>query len=93
MSAQQANSRRPWRTSRLPPLVGSKETCEILGITKMTLGRWLKPNSGTRGPDRTYMIPPQFIAAGPIWARSDVERFAEEIGRQRRPAGLAAADR
>jgi hypothetical protein len=31
------------------------------------------------------MISPQRIASGPIWARADVERFAQEFGRQRAP--------
>jgi len=83
--------RRPWRTPRLPELVGVKEACEILGVQKMTLNRWLRAGSGTLGPDHTYMIPPKRIEAGPVWARSDVERFAEEIGRQRAPAGQARA--
>jgi hypothetical protein len=86
-------ARRPWRTPRLPELVGSAEACEILGIQKMTLNRWLRPGSGNhescQGPDATYMIPPKRIKAGPVWARTDVVRFGEEIGRQR---ALAAAE-
>lgn len=80
-----------WRTARLPDLVGSKEACEILGVQKMTLRRWLEPGSGPYGPDRTYMIPPREIAAGPVWARSDVEHFREQIGRRRAPAVAAGA--
>lgn len=81
--------RRPWRTPRLPPLVGYKSACEILGVQKMTLSRWLKPGSGAAhssggfGPDKTYMIPPAKVDSGPVWVRSDVERFAIEMGRQR----------
>lgn len=85
--------RRPWRTYRLPDLVGAKEAIEILGITKMTLGRWLEPGSGTLGPNRTYMIPPKSVAATPIWVRSDVERFRDEIGRQRMLSKTARAAR
>lgn len=55
----------------------------LLGVQKMTLNRWLRPGSGEFGPDQTYMIPPKYIAAGPVWVKSDVERFAEEVGRQR----------
>lgn len=79
--------RRPWRTQRLPPLVGYKGACEILGVKKMTLSRWLLPGSGkgsvSFGPDKTYMIPPARVESGPVWVRSDVERFALEVGRQR----------
>jgi hypothetical protein len=82
-------ARRPWRTPRLPELVGAKEACEILGIQKMTLNRWMKPGSGPHGADGTYMIPPKRIDAGPVWVRSDVERFRDEIGRQRARAGEA----
>lgn len=84
-------ARRPWRTPRLPDLVGSQEACELLGIQKMTLNRWMKPGSGIHGEDGTYMIPPKRIKAGPVWVREDVERFAAEIGRQRAPAGHATA--
>lgn len=77
-------ARRPWRTPRLPDLVGNKEACEILGIKKMTLRRWMEPGSGPFGPDKTRMIEPRRVDAGPIWVRSDVERFRDEIGRQRR---------
>lgn len=79
-------ARRPWRTPRLPDLVGSKEACEILGIQKMTLNRWMRPGSGTLGDEETYMIPAKRVDAGPIWVKDDVERFAAEIGRQRAPA-------
>lgn len=77
----------------MPPLVGSKEACEILGIQKMTLNRWLKAGSGRLGDDRTYMIPPKRIDAGPVWVRADVERFRDTIGRQREPSQLAKAFR
>lgn len=86
-----AMARRPWRTQRLPDLVGSAEACEILGIQKMTLNRWMRPGSGPYGDDRTYMIPPKRIKASPVWVRSDIERFADEIGRQRARAGEAKA--
>lgn len=82
-------ARRPWRTARLPELASSKDACEILGIDKMSLWRWQQPGSGTLGPDRTYMIAGKKTAAGPVWVREDVERFAREIGRQRAPAGQA----
>jgi hypothetical protein len=82
---------RPWRTPRLPDLVGAVEACELLGIQKMTLNRWLKPGSGTddwsHGKDRTYMIEPKRIRSGPVWVKEDVVRFADEIGRQRAPVG------
>lgn len=79
-------ARRPWRTPRLPELVGNKEACQILGIQKMTMKRWLEPGSGPHGPDGTYMIPPRRIDAGPVWVKDDVLRFKQEIGRQRAPA-------
>jgi hypothetical protein len=89
---------RPWRTARLPELVGFAEACEILGVQKMTLKRWMEPGSGSSlpgggyGPDKTRMIPPQRIRSGPVWVREDVERFRDEVGRQRARAGAADAD-
>lgn len=80
-----------WETPSLPPLVGTKEACEILGIQKMTLHRWLQPGSGALGEDRTYMIPPKRIGASPVWVRADVERFRDEVGRQRSPSLATAA--
>lgn len=85
-------ARRAWRTPRLPDLVGLKETCLLLDVKKVTVLRWLEPGSGTLGPDKTYMIPPKRISSGPVWVRSDVERFANEIGRQRAPASAASSD-
>lgn len=88
--------RRPWRTPRLPDLVGFKEACEILGVQKMSLHRWQKKGSGANtpwggfGPDQTYMIPAARVQSGPLWDRRDVERFAAEIGRQRAAAGPSA---
>lgn len=84
-------SKRAWRTPRLPELAGLKDACAILGVRKMTLLRWMEPGSGTLGPDQTYMIPPKRISSGPVWVRSDLERFHDEIGRQRAPAGSASA--
>lgn len=66
-----------------------KEACEILGIEKMTLTRWLRPGSGSTlpgggyGEDKTRMITPKRIKSGPVWVKSDVERFRDEIGRER----------
>lgn len=85
---------RPWRTPRLPPSVGFKGACEILGVQKMTLNRWLKPGSGVNtpwggfGPDKTYMIPPARVDSGPHWDQRDVVRFANDpmYGRQRAAA-------
>jgi hypothetical protein len=80
---------KPFQTPSLPPLVGAKEATAILGIQKMTLKRWLEPGSAGDGPGfqpgHTYLLPPQRVSAGPIWVRADIERFRDEIGRQRAP--------
>lgn len=46
-------------------------------------GPWTE--NGQYGANGTYMIQPRRISSGPVWVKSDVERFAEEIGRQRAP--------
>jgi hypothetical protein len=91
-----ASVKRPWRTPRLPRVVGIKGACALLGVHKTTLNHWMEPGSGTLGPDKTYMIPPRRVGDGsdeddgwPIWDRDDVVRFAVEIGRQRAPVGQA----
>jgi hypothetical protein len=71
------------KTDHLPDLVGLVEACEILGVTKSTVIRWLKPGSGQEPPDGTYMVAPQRLAMGPVWAREDIERFRDEAGRRR----------
>lgn len=83
---------RPWRTPRLPDLVGAKEAALILGVRKMTLLRWMEPQSGYLGPEQTYMIPPARIDAGPVWVRSDVEKFAAEVGPKRVQAPKRVAE-
>lgn len=75
-----------WETPRLPELASSKDAEAILGVDRMTLWRWQQPDSGSLGPDRTYIIPPKRTAAGPVWVREDLERFEIEVGRQRAPA-------
>lgn len=89
-------TRRPWRTARLPRVVGIKGASNLLGVHKTTLTKWMEPGSGELGPDKTYMVPPLRVGDGgdvddgwPIWAREDVVRFAQEIGRQRAPVGQA----
>ena len=98
-----AAAERPWRTPRLPRVVGIKGACAILGVHKTTLNHWLEPGSGPRmgerglGPDETYMIPPIRVWDGvsddpdgwPIWDAADIEHFAEKKGRIRAPVGQA----
>jgi hypothetical protein len=72
-----------WETDNLPALVGNKETCELLGIQKSTLARWMKPETGEHGPQRTYMIEWKTVNAGPVWDRRDVEDFAAMNPRRR----------
>ena len=76
----------PWRTPSLPPLCGFKSACEILGVGRMTLARWMQPDSGSFGSEQTRMVPPARIDSGPCWVRADVERFKVEYGRQRAAA-------
>ncbi len=90
---------RPWRTQRLPPLVGLKEAADIIDTTPNTLHRWLRAGSGnaesSHGPDDTYMIEPRRLDGSkrPVWVRSDVEEFAKYYGRQRAPVGETAAQK
>jgi hypothetical protein len=84
-------AKRPWRTFRLPDLVGHSEAARILGVDPMTLHRWLTPGSGVKtpwggfGPHRTRMIPPHPIegSKGGAWVRDDVVKFARDIGPDR----------
>lgn len=69
-------SSRKYQTPSLPPLVGIVEATEILGISKATIHRWI--NDG-------YLIEPVRISSGPVWAREDIERFRDELGRRRAP--------
>jgi len=80
--------RRPWGTPDLPQLVGFKGACEILGVGRMTMSRWMRPGTGSFGPEQTRMVPPARIDSGPLWVRADVVRFRDEVGRQRAPAAV-----
>jgi hypothetical protein len=65
-------------------IVGNREACELLGIQKATLARWMKPGTGEHGPQRTYMIEWRSeVSAGPIWDRQDVLDFAATNPRKR----------
>lgn len=79
----------PWLTPRLPELAGYAEATELLGVSKMTLGRWLEPGSGKGagfGPDDTYLIPPVRTKSGPMWAADDLRHFKAAHARRRAPA-------
>lgn len=90
---------RPWRTLRLPPVVGIPGAAAILGVHATTIHLWLKPGSGSFPPDMTYMIPPARVGktadedeepdGWPFWDRQDVVEFAQLLGRRRSPAGQA----
>lgn len=73
----------PWKTDTLPDLVGFKEACALLGVSKATLARWSQPGSGEHGPKRTYMIESKQISSGPVWDRQDVLGFARTAPRRR----------
>jgi hypothetical protein len=64
-------------------IVGNSETCELLGISKATLARWMRPSTGDNGPLRSYMIEWKSVAAGPVWDRQDVVDFASTDPRKR----------
>lgn len=72
-----------WLAEDLPELVGQAEALKILGVSKSTIIRWMRPGSGPRGDRMTYMCPWVETARGPVWPKADVERFAAQIGRQR----------
>ena len=104
-----AERRYAWRIGRVPPLAGSKEAREILGIDKMTLNRWMA--AGSEGVGETgafssntvtlpeevregvYLPPWKVIASGPVWCYEDLVRHAEEFGRKRAPAGQSKKSR
>jgi predicted DNA-binding transcriptional regulator AlpA len=51
-------------------LVGRKELVVILGVSKQSVARYVNREDFPRPVER--------IAAGPIWRRGDVERWAKE---------------
>ncbi len=97
---------RPWRTFRLPRVVGVQGAAAILNVDKTTVYLWLKPGSGEGhgfAPDDTYMIPPVRVGktaddgdeddGWPVWDRQDIFEFARLVGRRRAPAGEATWQR
>lgn len=102
MAAMEDKVLRPWRTFRLPRVVGVQGAAAILNVDKTTVYLWLKPGSGEGqgfAPDDTYMIPPVRVGktaddrdeddGWPIWDRRDVFEFALLVGRRRAPVGQA----
>ena len=85
-----------WQTLLLPELAGYTEATEILGVSKMTLGRWLEPGSGKGegfGADDTFLIGPARTKSGPVWVADDLRHFkAAHAGRRRAAGGSDAAD-
>ncbi|MDA8297413.1 MAG: DNA-binding protein [Actinomycetota bacterium] len=55
-------------------LVGAQEIADMLGITRQRVGQLARNDS-------TFPTPVADIAAGRIWKREDVERWARETGR------------
>lgn len=60
--------------SRRIPLAGIAEIAEILGVTKQRVTQLAKADGFPKPLDR--------IASGPVWRRTDIERWARETGRQ-----------
>lgn len=79
-----ARSRNGYQTPKLPPLVGVKDACELLGVQKMTFNRWRQDGyfdvpSADPGPSQ-----------GPVWVEGDVIAWRDKHGRKR--AAVAASD-
>lgn len=77
-AATSTRRRTAWRTLMLPELAGYAEATEILGVSKMTLGRWLEPGSGKGegfGRDDTFLVGPARTRSGPVWAAADLRQF------------------
>lgn len=66
---------RPWRTPRLPDLVGAREARELLGFAPVKLNRWV---------EHRWLPEPARVAAGPVWARADIEAIAADLEAQKR---------
>lgn len=92
---------RPWRTGRLPPLVGVSAVAEILGVYEKTIYLWMKPGTGPFGPDGTRIMEPRRMAAQdddgewqdtgwPVWAESDIHELATMELRAAPPAAAMA---
>lgn len=59
---------------RALPLLGTSEVAALLGVNKSQVSRWRSkpPKSGPTFPD-----PVTRIAAGPLWDRREVQKFAQ----------------
>lgn len=68
----------PWRTNRLPSLVGLTDAAEMLGVSRAQMYRWLEPGSGNRGARMTFLVPPREVEDVVLWTTSDIERFRVE---------------
>lgn len=64
----------------LSPLVSTSEAADILKVGKPQIARWRnRPNK--RGPK--FPEPATKIAAGPLWRRTDIEKWARKREQQK----------
>ncbi len=54
-------------------LVGITEIARLLGVSRQRVGQLAKAE--------TFPSPAAVLAAGPVWERADVDRWAQESGR------------
>lgn len=68
-------------TTELPPLVGTTEIAEMLGVERRTVNQWRHRAKVARdaGNDSPSLLPPeaQVVSERPVWLRSTIEAWAE----------------
>lgn len=70
------NYNRDCRNIPVPVLCGYKEAAEIMGVDKKALAVYIK--RGWPG-GRQFPEPVQRLASGPVWRKSDIIKFKEEL--------------
>ncbi len=55
-------------------LVGPKEISEMFGVHRVTVDRWRR--------EEVLPEPEGYLAMGPVWTRSRIEKWGRETGRQ-----------
>ncbi len=59
----------------VPPLVGTREVAEILGWGKNRVSEYMRREERRGWPGKLIPRPVQVLASGPVWRRSDIEKF------------------
>jgi len=61
----------------VPHLVGTHEVADILGWDKAKVSVYMRREDDRNWPGKLLPKPIQILASGPVWRKSDIEKFRD----------------